>query len=74
VGPVGLEPTTYGLKVRSSAIELEARREGVPNNRREPDASLRGASAADSCWPRRPKPARERKNQSQAKRARAAQE
>ena len=25
VGPVGLEPTTYGLKVRSSAIELEAR-------------------------------------------------
>jgi hypothetical protein len=24
VGPVGLEPTTYGLKVRSSAIELEA--------------------------------------------------
>ncbi len=26
VGPVGLEPTTYGLKVRSSAIELEARR------------------------------------------------
>ena len=26
VGPVGLEPTTYGLKVRSSAIELETRR------------------------------------------------
>jgi hypothetical protein len=26
VGPVGFEPTTYGLKVRSSAIELEARR------------------------------------------------
>lgn len=25
VGPVGFEPTTYGLKVRSSAIELEAR-------------------------------------------------
>ena len=24
VGPVGLEPTTYGVKVRSSAIELEA--------------------------------------------------
>jgi hypothetical protein len=24
VGPVGFEPTTYGLKVRSSAIELEA--------------------------------------------------
>ncbi|CCI54105.1 hypothetical protein BN13_60006 [Nostocoides jenkinsii Ben 74] len=26
MGPVGLEPTTYGLKVRSSAIELEALR------------------------------------------------
>ncbi len=25
VGPVGLEPTTRGLKVRCSAIELEAR-------------------------------------------------
>ena len=25
MGPVGLEPTTYGLKVRSSTIELEAR-------------------------------------------------
>ena len=24
VGPPGLEPGTYGLKVRSSAIELEA--------------------------------------------------
>lgn len=24
VGPVGFEPTTYGLKVRSSTIELEA--------------------------------------------------
>lgn len=24
VGPAGLEPATYGLKVRSSAIELEA--------------------------------------------------
>lgn len=25
VGPAGLEPATYGLKVRSSTIELEAR-------------------------------------------------
>ena len=25
VGPVGVEPTTRGLKVRCSAIELEAR-------------------------------------------------
>ena len=31
VGPVGLEPTTHGLKVRCSAIELEARaRRGAP--------------------------------------------
>jgi hypothetical protein len=30
VGPVGLEPTTYGLKVRSSAIELEARAHRLP--------------------------------------------
>ena len=29
VGPVGLEPTTYGLKVRSSAIELGARGSGL---------------------------------------------
>ena len=28
VGPVGFEPTTYGLKVRSSTIELEARPKG----------------------------------------------
>jgi hypothetical protein len=28
VGPAGLEPATYGLKVRSSTIELEARRNG----------------------------------------------
>ena len=60
MGPVGLEPTTYGLKVRSSAIELEARREGHPHNRGKPDeadASLR--------VPRRP---------DQAERARAVQE
>lgn len=25
VGPVGIEPTTYGLKVRGSTAELEAR-------------------------------------------------
>jgi hypothetical protein len=30
VGPVGLEPTTYGLKVRSSAIELETRQRPTP--------------------------------------------
>jgi site-specific DNA recombinase len=59
VGPVGLEPTTYGLKVRSSAIELEARR--VPNG---PDLrttvfqihsaiDVRGGQRPDLSW-RRP--------------------
>jgi hypothetical protein len=41
VGPVGLEPTTYGLKVRSSAIELEARR-GAGTRPHEAGASRAG--------------------------------
>lgn len=42
VGPVGFEPTTYGLKVRSSTIELEARLrlDVEPSN----DTSTRSAS------------------------------
>lgn len=39
VGPVGLEPTTYGLKVRSSAIELETLAV-ARHTRTEPTASL----------------------------------
>lgn len=42
VGPVGLEPTTYGLKVRSSAIELEAPAAGGPG--RAPGQGIPGGA------------------------------
>jgi hypothetical protein len=49
VGPVGLEPTTYGLKVRSSAIELEAR--GGRIERSTPPPRLAVGSSSICAYP-----------------------
>ena len=54
VGPAGLEPATYGLKVRSSTIELEARGSETTDNlgknwgRRDPSPTV-SQSRATSC-------------------------
>lgn len=50
VGPVGLEPTTYGLKVRGSTIELQAHNEctACERLRRSGDCDLAVAFATHS--------------------------
>lgn len=52
VGPAGLEPATYGLKVRSSTIELEAPAAQVPVLLPCDRLSLQGGASLQAAGPR----------------------